>query len=402
MSATRELTEPETTEPAGSAPPKFDTVAVSTLSFSHFVHDTYPAFLGTLLPLLIPKLGLTLGAAAALASVLRWSAVIQPFLGAWADRTDVRYWVILAPTITALGMSLLGLAPNYLAVILLLILTGLSHAAFHPAATALVTRSSGHSWGKGTSFFMTGGELGRALGPLYIVACVEAFGLEGSWVAVAPAVLASLLLYWRIGRAPRLALPSKGRGLWTAIKKVRRTLVVLSAVIVFRNLANSSFVLFLPTYLTGIGGSLQFAGLAISVFELAGAAGAFVGGTLSDRLGRRKILIAGQLVAGPALFGALALADGPSQLALLVLAGFASLSGGPVQLVLIQELLPENRSAAAGIMMFLGIEGTVLTTMSVGFLADIFGLGPALTWSVILSVFSIPFVLLLPETRRAR
>src|SRR5687767_13529704 len=74
---------------------RFDPVAVGTMSFGHFVHDTYPAFLATLMPLLIAKHGLTLGAAGLLLSVLRWSALIQPFLGVMADRQDVRYWIIL-------------------------------------------------------------------------------------------------------------------------------------------------------------------------------------------------------------------------------------------------------------------------------------------------------------------
>lgn len=392
-------------QPASAPAPSaamFDTPTVATIALGHFVHDTYPAFLGPLLPLLIPKLSMSLGAAGLLLSVLRWSALIQPFLGYWADRTDARYWVILAPTVTALGMSLLGLAPNYLAVVVLLLVSGLSHAAFHPAAGGLATRASGTAWGRGTSFFMTGGELGRAVGPLYIVACVQAFGLEGSWVAVAPAVLASLLLYWRLGRAPRLTLKPPAGGLWTAIKKARRGLALLSVVIVLRNLANTSFTVFLPTYLTGVGASLVFAGAAVSIYELAGAVGALLGGTLSDRFGRRSVLALTQILATPALFGVLVLPEGPLQIALLAFAGFTALSGSPVQLALIQELLPENRSVATGLLLFLGFEGTILATVAVGFVADAVGLGPTLAGNVVLSALSVPFVLFLPETRPGR
>jgi FSR family fosmidomycin resistance protein-like MFS transporter len=382
--------------------PRFDTVAVTTMSLAHFVHDTYPAFLGPLLPLLIAKLGLSLGAAGVLVSVLRWSALVQPFLGVLADRSDPRYWVILAPTVTALGMSLLGLAPNYLALLALLSLAGLSHAAFHPAGGAQVTRLSGRSWGLGTSFWMTGGELGRAVGPLFIVACVELFGLEGSWVAIGPAILASLLLYWRIGRAPRLQLKATPPNLWAAVKHARRGLAVLGVVIVLRNLGSASFTFFFPTYVTGIGGSLAFAALAIAVFELAGAAGALAGGTLSDHLGRRRVLAASTAVAGPALFAVFLLPEGPWQLVLLAAAGLVAFAGSPVQMVLIQELLPDNRSAAMGIMMFLGLEGTILATVAVGFIADAVGLGPTLAASMLLSLLALPFVLLLPETRPDR
>src|SRR6187549_785094 len=88
-----------TPDTRGAQSERFDAVAVGTMSFGHFVHDTYPAFLSSLLPLLIAKHGLSLGVAGLLLSVLRWSALIQPFLGVLADRNDARYWIILAPTV---------------------------------------------------------------------------------------------------------------------------------------------------------------------------------------------------------------------------------------------------------------------------------------------------------------
>jgi MFS family permease len=106
------------------------------------------------------------------------------------------------------------------------------------------------------------------------------------------------------------------------------------------------------------------------------------------------------LLAGPALFGALILPDGPGQLVVLALAGLVAFAATPVQMVMIQELLPDNRSTAMGLMMFLGLEGTVIATAGVGFVADAFGLGPTLGATILLSTLSLPFVLLLPETRQ--
>jgi FSR family fosmidomycin resistance protein-like MFS transporter len=369
------------------------------MSFGHFVHDVYPAFLAPLLPLLIAKHGLTLGAAGLLLSVLRWSALIQPFLGIVADRSDARYWIILAPTVTALGMSFLGLAPSYLGLVVLLALAGLSHAAFHPAGGSQVTRFSGRSWGLGTSFWMTGGELGRAVGPIFVVACVDAVGLEASWIALGPAVVASLLLYWRIGQGQRLRIGSKPPNLWRAIKQAGRPLLLLAGIIILRNLGSASFTFFFPTYVTGIGGSLAYAALALTVFELTGAAGAFAGGTLSDTYGRRTILAISTALSGPLLFAVFMVAEGLPQLALLGVTGLAAFLSAPVQMVLVQELLPDNRSSAMGIMMFLGLEGTILATVVVGFVADQVGLGPTLAASMLISTLPLPLVFLLPETR---
>ncbi|MCC7367026.1 MAG: MFS transporter [Chloroflexi bacterium] len=391
---------PESARQSGQSE-KFDTAAVTTMSAGHFVHDVYPAFLSPLLPLLIEKHGLTLGAAGILLSVLRWSALIQPFLGVIADRQDARYWIILAPTVTALGMSLLGLAPNYLALVVLLTLAGLSHAAFHPAGGAQVTRFSGKNWGMGTSFWMTGGELGRAVGPVFIVAVVSAVGLEATWIAIGPAIVASLLLYWRIGGGGRLKVGNKPPNLWGAVRQAGRPLAILAGIIILRNLGSASFTFFFPTYVTGIGGELAFAAFAITVFELAGAAGAFAGGTLSDRFGRRWVLAVSTAITGPLLWAVFMVPNGAAQLALLAVAGLVAFAGAPVQMVLVQELLPDNRSSAMGIMMFLGLEGTILATVAVGFVADAVGLGPTLSTTMLLSALPLPLVFLLPETRQA-
>jgi MFS transporter, FSR family, fosmidomycin resistance protein len=364
---------------------KFDTAAVTTMSGGHFIHDVYPAFLGPLLPLLIEKHGLTLGAAGILLSVLRWSALIQPFLGVIADRQDARYWIILAPTVTALGMSLLGMAPNYLALVVLLTIAGLSHAAFHPAGGAQVTRFSGRNWGMGTSFWM---------------AVVSAVGLENSWIAIGPAIVASLLLYWRIGTGQRLRLGSRPPNLLLAVHQAGRPLSIVAGIIILRSLGSASFPFFFPTYVVDVvGGTLAFAALAITVFELAGAAGAFSGGTLSDRFGRRTVLALSTAITGPLLFLVFMVPDGWPQLAILVVAGLTGFAGAPVQMVLVQELLPDNRSSAMGLMMLLGLIGTILATVAVGYIADVIGLGPTLSTTMLLSVLPLPLVLLLPETR---
>jgi FSR family fosmidomycin resistance protein-like MFS transporter len=395
---TTDAVAPAARTPAGQSE-KFDVVAVGTMSFGHFIHDVYPAFLAPLLPLLIAKHGLTLGAAGLLLSVLRWSALIQPFLGIVADRSDARYWIILAPTVTALGMSFLGLAPNYLSLVVLLALAGLSHAAFHPAGGSQVTRFSGRKWGLGTSCWMTGGELGRAVGPIFVVACVDAVGLEASWIALVPAVVASLLLYWRIGQGQRLRIGSKPPNLWLAVKQAGRPLLLLAGIIILRNLGSASFTFFFPTYVTGIGGELAYAAIALTVFELAGAAGAFAGGTLSDRYGRRTLLAVSTAISGPLLFTVFMVPEGAVQLGILVVTGLISFLSAPVQMVLVQELLPDNRSSAMGIMMFLGLEGTILATVAVGFVADQVGLGPTLAASMLISTLPLPLVFMLPETR---
>ncbi len=379
----------------------FHTAEVATISSAHFVHDVYPAFLAPLLPLIIANLSIPLAAAGGLATIFRTGSLVQPFLGLWADRADTRYFVIAAPTVTAVCMSLLGIAPNYLSIAVLLVIAGLSSAAFHPSAAASITRASGRTWGRGSSLYMFGGEMGRSIGPIFIVAVVTWVGLERSYWAAIPGVLFSFVLYrqlWKGGR--RRMGGSSVASIWKAVKEQRKPLGLLSGLILFRSTAVQSIATFYPTFLTEGGSSLVYAGFALSVYELAGAGGALAGGTLSDIFGRRRLLLVSQLLSGPLLFFALSLPEGAAAIAVLAVSGAVALSASPVQLTLAQELLPGGRSTASGIVFFLGFEGTLVSTLIVGAAGDLFGLGPALGGAVLASMLSIPFTLALPEPGR--
>lgn len=381
---------------SGDRGPRFDARTVTVLSGAHFVHDSYPAFTGVLLPLLIPKLGLTLAEAGLLASGIRWTTLLQPFLGYVADRLDTRFFVIVAPATTAICVSLIGIAPSFFAVFVLLLLSGVSHAAFHPAAAAVVTRVSGNRWGKGTSFFMTGGELGRALGPLYIAAVLTMVGLEWSWIALVPGLAFSVLLYDRLHRSGTIRFRHPAGDIRAAVRHGRRGLTALSTAIAFRAVGNGALTTFLPTLAVASGTGIAYAGAALAAYELGGTAGAFLGGTWSDRLGRRAVLAVGLAVGLPVLALALLIDTGAMQLAVLALAGFFVLSGGPVQLVTMQELLPENRSMATGISYFMSTAGSIVAMIAVGALGDAIGLREALVASTLVALVALPAIVLLP------
>jgi FSR family fosmidomycin resistance protein-like MFS transporter len=412
-----EAPEPEPAEPAAAAPepaagpeapelerapgpaprPGFDRRSIGLMSSAHFVHDSYPAFVGVLLPLLIPKLGLTLAEAGLLASGMRWTTGLQPFLGYLADRFDTRYFVIAAPAVTAVSVSAIGIAPNFLAIFVLLLLSGISHASFHPAAAAVVTRMAGDRWGRGTSFFMTGGELGRALGPLYIAAVLTAVGLEWSWIAVVPGILFSVLLWIGIRRGPAIQFRQAPGSLRAAFAARRGAVVFLSGAISLRALANVSLLTFLPTKLVFDGAEIAYAGAAVAAYEIGATAGAFVGGTASDALGRRAVLAVSLAAGLPLMAVAIGLPTGLPQLLVLGVAGFALLSAMPVQLVLLHELFPGNRATATGIMYFMATIGAIVASISIGALGDVAGLSTALLVGIAAAAVGVPMILLLPR-----
>jgi MFS family permease len=185
-----------------------------------------------------------------------------------------------------------------------------------------------------------------------------------------------------------------------AIRAQRGPLLLMGTIVLLRSLSIASFQTYLPTFMTEGGSSLQTAGLALTVYEIGAVCGQFIGGGLSDRFGRRRLMLLSQLTAGPALFGALSYAQEPAGFAFLALGGVLAVSAGSVQVAIMQELLPGNRSVATGISYFLSYESSVVSTLVIGLAAQLFGLASALSVSVWLSMASLPFTLLLPETGR--
>lgn len=402
-------TSPAPSDPAASSIPaapsnppvrgRFETPTILAVSAAHLIHDSYPAFVGMLLPLLIPKLGISLVVAGLLAATFRLATAVQPILGHVADRADTRSWIILAPAVTALAIGLLGVAPAVGIVAVLLVVAGISSSVFHPAAAVLVTRASGTEWGRGTSIFMAGGESGRALGPVVIATVLAVVGLGWSWIAIVPGVVASVVLYLRLAHRPSVHLTHPAGSTLAALRTARRGFLLLAGASAMLSLASVGLLVFVPTYLTGAGADLLLAGLAVTAFSIGGAVGAFMGGTMSDRIGRRRMLAISCAVGSPLLILALAMPIGPAMLVVLGLAGVALLSAGPVQLVVMQELMPENRGAAVGLTIFAITMTSALGTVVVGAMGDVIGLQQALMISAAAALLALPFIALLPETR---
>lgn len=145
---------------------KFQSSEVVTVTAGHLVHDIFSSFFAPLLPEILEKFSLSLTQAGVLSAMMQLPSLLNPFIGYLDDRINLRMFVIVAPGVTAVLMSSIGLASSYTSLLILLLITGLSIAAFHAPAPAMVARVSGNQVGKGMSYFMAGGELARTIGPI--------------------------------------------------------------------------------------------------------------------------------------------------------------------------------------------------------------------------------------------
>ena len=140
---------------------------VLLMAGAHFMVDGYGNIYAPLLPLLIPRLGLSLAAAGTLTMLFQIAAsVSQVGFGRLADSWRPRLLVMAGPVVAVAVLSLIGLATSKPMLAVILFAGGLGGAAFHPPAAALAHRLGGDRPGLAMSVHITGGTLGFSLGPL--------------------------------------------------------------------------------------------------------------------------------------------------------------------------------------------------------------------------------------------
>jgi MFS transporter, FSR family, fosmidomycin resistance protein len=378
----------------------FRTGKVLLISFGHLMHDIYSSFLAPILPLLIERFGLTYSMASLLGLMQRLPNILNPFLGLLADRIAMRYLVILAPSITAIAMSLLGMAPTYIIAAILIFVTGISSALFHVPTPVMVRKVSGDNIGKGMSFYMFGGEIARTVAPLIILAAVSLWGLDGTWRLIPFGLAASLILYIRL-RNIRISDDLRQSKVKTGLKetfiKYYPFFIILIGITFFRSIMRASLTTFLPTYFTSQGASLWTGGISLSVLELSGAAGTLFWGSYSDRIGRRSALMM-ILFTAPGLMVLFTYLHGWMALPVLVLLGFFLLGTTPILLALVQDRAGGRPAFFNGIFLTISFGSEALALVIVGAFADWIGLVDTYRLAGLLAFGAIPFVFMIDHT----
>lgn len=378
----------------------FDAKRIFAVSVCHFIHDVYSSFLAPLLPFIIERFSLSLTQAGFLTTVTQIPALLNPYIGKLADRVSVRYFIILAPATTAIPMSLLGIAPNYGVLLVLLFASGVSISLFHVPAPVLVYRVSAGRTGRGMSIYMTGGELARTVGPLAIVAALSVFGFDGYYPVMIVGISTSMVMFFLFKDLPvTMNKKRKTSSVRQTCREMKGLLVPLSAIVFVRGFMHASLTAFLPLYILQKSNDVWLAGSALALFEAAGVVGILAVGGLSDYLGRKRLLMF-CLVVAPFSLLAFTQTSGILQMAILLLTGFSLLSTTPVMLAMIQEYSTDGSSAANGVFMMVSFIARSAVVVLVGLVADLVGLETTYVICGAIGLLGIPLVVTLKTAER--
>jgi FSR family fosmidomycin resistance protein-like MFS transporter len=379
---------------------KFSIWGTLVITFAHFSHDLYGSFTAVLIPPVQEKLGLPLSIAALMVPAQQLPSVLQPFIGVLADRTSKRWFVVFAPAAAAISISSIGLAPHFAIVLLLLFTAGLASASFHTPAVALAGERGGNKVGQSMAIFLGGGDLARTVGPLFITAAISWFTLEGSFVVMVFGLIASAILFFTVNtEASDTAQKAREHvPLVPLLKEKLRWIAALLAFVGVFSLGFVPFSIFLVKLLVAKGYSDWYAGFSLSVLFGAGVFGGFFGGILSDRYGRRIVLALTTLAGVPLLYLYLWFDDRSyAAIPILVAAGILMRSSRPIQLALMQDMLPQARGPASGVLLAFQFIAQSGTALGFGAFADSVGIETAFWIVPGMALLSIPIIALLPS-----
>ena len=370
---------------------------MAALSAGHCATDFANGALPALLPFFVDRFSLsyTLAATLMLASAAS-SSLIQPVFGAWSDRRGALWLLPAGVALAGIGIAAAAASPSYWLVLLLVVVSGLGVAAYHPEGSKFAAYASGRKRASGMSLFSIGGNVGYALGPTATTPLVLAFGLTGGLLLAVPTLAVAALLFVVV---PFLASFVPVRGVQAAGGEDRPgALALLLGVIAFRSVAWFGLITFVPLWEVSLGHSKSHGSHLLSLMLLAGGIGTLAAGPIADRLGRRPVLVVSMLLVGPLTVVYVAVGGVLGAVA-LALVGICVISTFGVSMVMAQEYLPRRIGMASGLSIGLSIGLGGIAAVALGAVADSVDLRAAMYAAAASAVPGFVLAALLPSSR---
>ncbi len=357
----------------------FLTKSLLLVALSHAITDLSQGALPLLLPFLKSAFSLSYSQVGFIVLTQNvTSSVIQPIFGYISDRFPMPWLVPAGLMLSGLGMAVTGLAPSYPSLLMIVIITGLGIAAFHPQGAKMIhTTSHAYNRGQSMAVFSLGGNLGQACGSVFMMVLLTLPGSTNNTVYFClPAFFLAAMLCMNL---PALSPKISEQDL--SIKKNKPNTPIpwamvslLLAYIFFRSSIAAGLTTYIPLYFGDyLGGSHVFASYLVSGYLLSGVLGTYIGGVLGDKFGRKTIILGSMLLTLP-LLGLLPHATGYWALPLVVAIGFVYIASFSSTTVLAQEMMPgyEALGASLTIGFSIGLGGLAVTLL--GYIADHFGI----------------------------
>lgn len=335
------------------------------------------------------------------------SAIFNLPSGALVDWLGRRRLVMaLSAAWSGVIYALVSLSPNYLVLQLMVALIGIGNITWHPAAMAtLVERLPGRK-GFALALHEFGANLGDALAPAAIGAMLVVVGWRDVLRLNLVPGIALALVVWLVVRDPPRPAGKRPhlRGYLADLRATvtNRLLLATASISSLRTMAQNVIQTFLPLYLlSGLGLAADASGFYVALLTLPALVSGLIVGSLSDRLGRKPLMLCSLGLSGAlCLLLALARSGLPFAVTLAAL-GLVLFSIRPVIFAFAMEATSATMGGTTvGLVFGLNTIFSGLSPVLAGILADRIGLMSSFYLSGGLLLAAALAAALLPAPRR--
>ncbi|MEO5845599.1 MAG: MFS transporter [Caldimonas sp.] len=404
----------------GTRPPARAFAEVWLITLGHALTHWYPATFYLLLPIIGAELGLSFSQIGLIMTCQYIAGAIANVPGGVLVDTVGRKGLLMAVSLFWVGFPylLMSFTHSYLMLLACVAMVGVGNSLWHPTAIPTLGRRYPDRKGLVLSLHGMGGNAGDAVAPLAVGALLTLLTWREVVVLnVVPGLVMSLLLLvflgtLRLSRKPDSAaaadnepapqsLADYGRGLRELMRN--RSLVLLSTSGAFRSMTQNALLTFLPLFLAReLGYSPLLIGASMFALQAAGLAAAPIAGHLSDKLGRRSVMMTTMAMTAVVLLFMAVAGRSNAFVAFIAVLGFFLYAIRPVIQAWILETTPRNMGGSSiGILFGAQSLGSSVAPLIGGLIADRFGLGATFYFLAATIVCANLFILAMPKTRSA-
>jgi len=388
------------------------------ITLGHSLTHWYPATFYLILPIIGKELGLSYSQIGLIMTCQYIAGAVANIPGGVLVDTVGRKGVLMATSLFWVGFPylLMGFTHSYLMLLGCVALVGFGNSLWHPTAIPTLARRFPERKGLVLSLHGMGGNVGDAIAPIVVGALLAALTWREVVVLnVVPGIVIALLLFVFLGTLKLGAKKREGsrdpgaqslrdyfRGLPALFRN--RGLILLSTSSAFRSMTQNALLTFLPVYLAyEMGYSPFWVGACMFALQIAGFAAAPVAGHLSDRMGRKSVMMTSMAMTAVVLvFMALA---GKSLAFVFFVAvlGFFLYAVRPVMQAWLLETTPKNMGGTSiGVLFGAQALGSSVGPLLGGVVADSFGLNATFHFLAGTIVAANLFILFMPGTEAAK
>jgi FSR family fosmidomycin resistance protein-like MFS transporter len=394
------------------------------ITIGHALTHWYPATFYVLAPLIGNELGLSYTQIASIITVQAIAGTVANIPGGIICDTVSRKGLLMALSLAWVGIPymIMATAQAYWMLLACAALIGVGNTLWHPTAIPTLGRRFSERKGLVVSIHGMGGNVGDAVAPFVAGTLVSGLAI-GSLFAipaitwrqvmlfnVIPGILMAVAILWYLGRVqmqgksksgdttPRLNEVLKGF-VGLLHNKILMMLVVSSA---FRSMTQGSLLVFLPLYLANVMGYSAWAvGTAMMALQLCGFIAAPIAGGLSDKVGRRSIMMSSMAMTAVVLAFMIFAGGTEAFVFLVALLGFFLFAIRAVLQAWTLDATPKGMGGSAiGLLFGIQAIGTALGPLVCGLLADRYGVLSTFYFMAATIVFANMFVFFIPDIRK--